>query len=375
MAKNAKEYLGVVVPIANRYVDCIAGHLNEQNRLDDETCFRTLTAMFALEAVVKVVVGVDFPVLTVPLGEGVSFAHAVERMFTASTDCENMPWHVQFKTSRYKELKSAWEEMYSYPQKALMPVLEHYQKHGTLPEHTNGTVLPKLIEDFEAGNIGWEDVVGIGTQATAAAVDTTSQTAEYVLYNLATNPDVQAKLTKSLNESVGLNGPLEMTKEMYEAQQYLFAVVKESMRYTPTIGVHARTLVQDAVLGDYHVPAGKLVLINYFAMTRDPLFYPNPDVFSPERFLKADTLECPHAKKAATELAVRDKYAAIPFGHGARKCVGKGFAELDLHLAFAALLRKFEVRYDGPPLVQRERQLLRPAEPISKHFEFVPRQL
>ena len=70
MAKNAKEYLPVVVPIANRYVDCIAGHLNEHNRLDDEsTSFRILTGMFALEAAIKVVVGVDFPVLTVPLAQ------------------------------------------------------------------------------------------------------------------------------------------------------------------------------------------------------------------------------------------------------------------------------------------------------------------
>ena len=61
MAKNAKEYLPLVVPIANRYVDCIAGHLNEHNPLDDEsTSFRILTGMFALEAVIKVVVGVDF---------------------------------------------------------------------------------------------------------------------------------------------------------------------------------------------------------------------------------------------------------------------------------------------------------------------------
>ena len=46
---------------------------------------------------------------------------------------------------------------------------------------------------------------------------------------------------------------------------------------------------------------------------------------------------------------------------------------MDIHLATMAVLRRYRIEYDGPPLRQREESLLRPAEPLSPHFKFVPR--
>jgi cytochrome P450 len=178
--------------------------------------------------------------------------------------------------------------------------------------------------------------------------------------------------------------------EEYSNQKYLFAVLKESMRLTPTIGAHARTLVQDADLGDFVIPKGKLVLMNYLSMTQNPDLYPSPHLFLPERFLKdkTATATCPMQHHHSSEIVVEEKqaaiqaghavskdpYAAIPFGHGARKCAGKAFAELDIHLLALAVLWKYRIEYDGPPLEQREQNLLRPSVPLWPHFRFVPRE-
>jgi cytochrome P450 len=328
-----------------------------------------------------VVVGVDFPACTVPLSkEAVAFQQAIEIMFKESSVVENAPLHITFGTKRYQALKTAWELMYHYPEKTLQPVLDYYKEHGELPVETEGTVLPHLIEQYEQEELSMDEVLGIGVQAIAAAVDTTSQTTEYLLYNLARNQDVQDELLSTIPMN---DGPFDISREDYESQKYLFATLKESMRLTPTIGAHARTLVKDADLGDYLVKEGTMVLINYLAMTKDPSIFPEPHLFLPERFLKeanpataaAASHGCPFKAQAIEDgkAVMNDPYAAIPFGHGGRKCVGAGFAAMDVHLAVMALLRKFKVEYDGPDLVQREDSLLRPVEPISPHFRFVAR--
>lgn len=143
-------------------------------------------------------------------------------------------------------------------------------------------------------------------------------------------------------------------------------------------------------MGEYTIPIpkGNLVPNNYLEMTKNPDIYPEPEKFLPERFLKGDVVPetkaaasgCPFATGRAKAIeegkaVVNEPFAAIPFGHGARKCVGKAFAELDMHLAVAALLRRYRVVYNGPDVKQIEQQQLRPAaEPMSPHFEFFPRE-
>ena len=391
-SKDAKQFIPVVVPIADNFTDCLAGHLTPDGGLVGCT-IRQIVAMFALEAVMKVVCGVDFPACTVPIDKkALSFHQAVEKMFAASTDCDNLPWNVKFNLKPYQELKAAWEEMYSYPRDKLAPMFEYYEKHGKLPEGTKGTLLPKLFAQHEAGELSLEEMVGIGAQAISAAVDTTGQTTEYLLYNLARHPTVQDRLSADIINTFGSEGPLEVSQQQYESQQYLFAVLKESMRLTPTIGAHVRTLVQDAQLGKYKVPKDEVVMINYLEMTKNPDIFPEPDLFLPERFLKQKGKEandsgmsdnyskmsggCPMMAQRRAEAVdsgkavCNDPFAAIPFGHGGRRCLGKGFAEMDIHLAIISLLRKFKIHYDGPDLQVQERSLLRPKQPLDPHFRF-----
>jgi cytochrome P450 len=190
MQQQAKHYVPHVLPAANRMVGCLTGHLNSEGRLTESV--RLLSGMFALEAVMKVVVGGDFQALTVPLPpDAVQFQQAVETMFTETSVVENIPLHITFKTARYQRLTRAWQTMYSFPQQTLQPILDHYNEHGKLPDQVQGTVLPKLIERHEEGELTMDEVLGIGVQAIAAAVDTTGQTTEYLFYNLAAHFDVQ----------------------------------------------------------------------------------------------------------------------------------------------------------------------------------------
>lgn len=387
--QNARNFVPAVLPPANRLVDCLESYVNPETNKLEGTTIRELTGMFALEAVMKVTTGLDFLALSKPYErDALTFLRGVEDIFTQTSIVDNNPIHSYFETKPYQRLTEAWRTLYRYPSESLHKVIDYYNEHGELPESSKGTVIPQLIEEYENGQLTMDEITGIASQGIGAAVDTTSQTLEYLLYNLARNPDAQDKLVEEIVAVTGKDGDLNMTVEEYTSLRYMVAVVKESMRLTPTIGSHARTLVQDAELGDYVIPEGELVLINYLAMSKNPEIYPEPEKFLPERFLKAgDTVPetqaaatgCPFAAGRAKAIqngnaVVKEKIAAIPFGHGARKCTGKAFAELDMHLALASILRRYRVEYNGPELEQVEKQLLRPVEPIDQHFDFVPRE-
>jgi cytochrome P450 len=69
-------------------------------------------------------------------------------------------------------------------------------------------------------------------------------------------------------------------------------------------------------------------------MQRDPVVYPNPDEFHPERWIEADAAE--------NEDAMRDHI--LVWGKGLRSCLGKPIATMELKVGVAAIMKQFNVR-------------------------------
>lgn len=354
--KDAVAYYPSTAEIAKRLAGCVDDFL-PQHSTKLEVPLKKIVSMYTLEAVMKAATGVDFPALKKPMPrDAIQFASAVEDMFSFSQTVENNPMHTLFRTRPYQKLRSAWETMYGYPKQAIEPILEAYKSSGYLPEYAQNSMLPKLIDMHEQGLLSEEEVASVAVTAIAGAVDTTTQTFEYLVYNLATNPEAQ----EALVEAIGILGE-EFTAEELNSVEYVRATLKESMRLTPTVGAHVRTLQEPLLVEEVpaFLPKGTLVLINYYEITRNPDLYSNPNCFLPERFLKGNTLTG----------GAKDSYAAIPFGHGPRKCAGTAFAEQSLRLGVVELLKKFRLSYDGPPLEQVEKMLLRPKAPLCIKYE------
>jgi cytochrome P450 len=97
-------------------------------------------------------------------------------------------------------------------------------------------------------------------------------------------------------------------------------------------------------------------------MTQNESIFENARNFNPRRFLRSDENQ-----------SSQHPFAAIPFGHGARKCAGAGFAQLDVHLATICLVKKFKFSYSGAPLDIVEQSLLRPTREMTSDFCIAPR--
>ncbi|XP_013775401.1 cytochrome P450 3A29-like isoform X2 [Limulus polyphemus] len=176
-----------------------------------------------------------------------------------------------------------------------------------------------------------EDVVANSFLFFLVGYDTTASALSYAAYSLALNPDCQEKLIQEIDGVWKEHGGINY--EQIGKMVYLDCVVSETLRLFSIALLMERVANEDYELGDtgIKISKGTLIQIPVYAIHHDPDYYPQPDVFDPERFL-------PEKKKD------RHPYSYIPFGAGPRNCVGMRFALMEAKLCLAQILRTFRFR-------------------------------
>ncbi|CAO2840529.1 unnamed protein product [Amaranthus hypochondriacus] len=165
----------------------------------------------------------------------------------------------------------------------------------------------------------------------AAGTDTTSSLLEWTMAELLRHPQVLEELQKEVRTITGKNPFVK--EEDLEQMKYLKAVIKETLRLHPTVPLLApHESTKDTKINCYHIPAKTTVLINAWAIHRDPSYWDDPEMFVPERFLKSQT-----------DYRGHDLHF-IPFGAGRRICPGISFAMASTELLIANLIHKFDWR-------------------------------
>jgi cytochrome P450 len=138
---------------------------------------------------------------------------------------------------------------------------------------------------------------------------------------------------------------------------YVGQVLKEAMRLYPPVWLIDRQAIRPFNLKGYHFQAGTLLVVSPYTVHRRPEYFPDPEVFDPERF-------GPGQEEALPRMAY------MPFGDGPRVCLGNHFALLEGQLILATLAQR--VRF--VPLSTASVPLypgvtLRPGGPIPARIE------
>jgi cytochrome P450 len=144
-----------------------------------------------------------------------------------------------------------------------------------------------------------------------AGHETTATGLSWAFERLMRTPRVMARLVASLDDD-----------------EYVDAVVKETLRVRPVIADVVRLLTCDTEVGGYLLPAGTLVLPAIAAVHARADLYPEPEEFRPERFIDGQP----------------EPYAWIPFGGGVRRCIGASFAQMEMRVVLREVLRRVRLR-------------------------------
>jgi len=103
-----------------------------------------------------------------------------------------------------------------------------------------------------------------------------------------------------------------MSSENNKNMPYLRAVIKEGMRLFPVTSGNVRQITKEIVLSGYRVPANTHVAMHFHIDLTNEKFYPNPEKFLPERWLR----DQPENNSRA---GVTNPFSFLPFGFGVRR--------------------------------------------------------
>ncbi|XP_057803755.1 premnaspirodiene oxygenase-like [Salvia miltiorrhiza] len=167
-----------------------------------------------------------------------------------------------------------------------------------------------------------------------AGIETSSLVIEWAMSEMMKNPRVLHKAQAEVRAV--LQGKERFPKTEIQKLKYLKMVIKETLRlHPPGPLLCPRRCREETRIHGYDIPVGTVVLINVWAIGRDPEFWLEPERFEPERFQDATTDF--HGKH----------FEFIPFGAGRRICPGIAFGLAGVELSLAHLLYHFDWKIPG----------------------------
>lgn len=190
-------------------------------------------------------------------------------------------------------------------------------------------LLSLMHQTIDGQNYGIDriNIKAIVLDMIGGALDTSATTIVWALSELLRHPRVMKNLQHELETVVGLN---RMVEESDLAKLiYLEMVIKETLRLYPAGSLVPRESTEDVVVDGYYMKKKTRIIINLWAVGRDPKVWSDAEMFCPERF-------------ANKNLDFRGlDFEFIPFGSGRRGCPGINLGVVTVKLVLAQLVHCF----------------------------------
>lgn len=203
-------------------------------------------------------------------------------------------------------------------------------ERGKMPDTEPKDLLARLIAARDSETGGGMTPKEVRDQVVTifmAGHETTSLALSWTFYLLSEHAAAETKLHEEL--AAVLNGRTPTHADIPDLR-YTRMVIEESMRLFPPAHTFGREPIADDEILGRRIPAGADVLILPWLLHRKPSLWPDPERFDPERF-------------APERSAARPRFAYIPFGAGARICIGAAFAMTEAVLILATIAQRYRL--------------------------------
>ncbi|GLU01563.1 hypothetical protein SLE2022_188690 [Rubroshorea leprosula] len=208
---------------------------------------------------------------------------------------------------------------------------------GLVDEHRStkmgNTMIDHLLSLQESEPEYYTDQIikGIVVTMILAGTDTSAVTLEWAMSELLNHPEVLNKAREEIDTQVGEERLMDEPDVL--KLHYLQSIMWETLRLHPAAPFLVPHMASaDCTIGGYDVPQDTMVLVNAFAIHRDPNFWDEPESFKPERLEKEEN---------------KESHKLLPFGLGRRACPGAGLAQRTVTLTLGSMIQCFEWKRIG----------------------------
>ncbi|WZY94869.1 hypothetical protein YC2023_067198 [Brassica napus] len=214
-------------------------------------------------------------------------------------------------------------------------LVEHETK---LEKHHQGKdLMDVLLEAKEDENAEYkitrDHIKSLFVELFLGGTDTSKQTIQWTMARIINNPKVIERLREEMDSVVGKSRLIQETD--LPNLPYLQAIVKEGLRMYPPVPLFGRRLQEGCKMGGFYVAEKTTLVVNGYAIMRDPHYWDDPDEFKPERFLGEQGDE------------IREQVLKyLSFGSGRRGCPGSNLAYIFLGTAIGMMVQCFDWRIE-----------------------------
>ncbi|ETN58108.1 Cyp49a1 [Anopheles darlingi] len=356
---TAKKYIAPLDEISSDFMDRIQEMRDVNNELPGD--FLHELYKWALESIGRVALDTRLGCVSKDGNdESKRIINSINTFFWTVAEVElRMPiWRI-YKTSAYKNYLAALD---TFRELCMRHINIAMEKMNSSTEEEKSEERISLVERILQKTNNPKIAAVLALDLIMVGVDTTSVAATSTIYQLSQNPDKQEILFNEIKRSMP-TPDTKFTISMLETMPYLRACIKETLRMYPVVIGNGRSLQTDAVIGGYHIPKGTHVIFPHLVVSNLEHYFPEPERFIPERWLKRGELKehsgCPHAGQKI------HPYVSLPFGYGRRTCIGRRFAECELQILLSKLFRRYQVEYNYEKLTYKVNPTYIPDKPLK----------
>ncbi len=207
-------------------------------------------------------------------------------------------------------------------------IIDTYRTRGT----DNGDLLSLLLASGSAEGgraVPDEEVIDQVMTFFVGGTEPPAVALSWALHLLTQHPKVEERLHAEV-DSVLTDAGTGASFADLPRLRFTEQVITEALRLYPPLWMVTRTTTTDTELGGHHVKQGTVLVYSPYLIHHRPGLYPDPELFDPDRW-GDDSPTKPR------------KEAFIPFGAGARKCIGDTFGIAEATLALATIARSWRL--------------------------------
>ncbi|XP_053395219.1 cytochrome P450 10-like isoform X2 [Mercenaria mercenaria] len=270
----------------------------------------------------------------------------------------NVPTYRIYRTKLWRKFEYHADKVFELGRYFIEKKVKDLESTQGLEGEENTERVPFITYMLSQNSLTTDEAVSTCVDLLTAATETTSNAMLWSLYSLAQHPEVQEKLYQETMDVLGDSN--EINPENIAKLSYVKAFLKETFRAYPITWATSRITQEDMEVSGHHIPANTHIQANLFGMFRDEKLFPENDQFKPERWLREN--------KMNTQLK---SLSNLIWGHGARMCIGRRFAEQELHIILTKIVQNFKLEYHHEPIEPVLNTVMTPDRPLV--LKFIPR--